>query len=465
MTSLDRDVDDAHLLGGGKKVKQSIKNSLSIWLGICLLMVTVILQPLSVGAQELIDIEAESAILVDAETGKVLYAKNPDMALPPASMTKMMTEYLVWEAIESGKISWDTTTQVSDYAYSISANTSFSGIGLRQNVDYTVKSLYEAMAINSDNATTIVLAELIAGSEGEFVKMMNSKAEEMGLPDFKFVNSTGLDNASLGENYPEGTDPNGTNLLSARSAALLAYNLINDFPESLNISSVPETEFDGHTIRNWNWMLPHDATFLRQYYYEGVDGLKTGYTDFAGYCFTGTVERNGKRLISVVMKTESEEARFIETAKLFDYGYSQFENKELFPAGYQLEDQLTLPVSKGKEKSVQIALKDGFSLPVKQGEEDLYRVVYHIDESLLNDKGELTAPIEKGDKVGTVELVYEGEHDYGFLKTNDQPLTVDLVTTSSVEKNNWFMITIGVIGEFFVNVFDTVVDTVKSWVN
>ena len=104
------------------------------------------------------------------------------------------------------------------------------------------------MAINSDNATTIALAELIAGSEGEFVKLMNQKGEEMGLPDFKFVNSTGLENSDLGDNYPEGTDPNGVNLLSAKSAALLAYHIVNDYPEALEISRIPETEFDGQTM-------------------------------------------------------------------------------------------------------------------------------------------------------------------------------------------------------------------------
>ncbi len=169
---------------------------------------------MSVYADEL-ELEAESVILVDAETGKILYAKDPDVALPPASMTKIMTEYLVWEAIENGDISWDTTTQISDYAYSISANGDFSGVGLTQQKDYTVKELYEAMAINSDNATSIALAELIAGSESEFVKLMNEKGEELGLQEYKFVNSTGLDNESLGDNYPEGTSPNDTNLLSS----------------------------------------------------------------------------------------------------------------------------------------------------------------------------------------------------------------------------------------------------------
>src|SRR5690625_2220018 len=121
------------------------------------------------------------------------------------------------------------------------------------------------MAINSDNATTIALAELIAGSEGEFVKLMNEKGEEMGLSDFKFVNSTGLDNKSLDGKHPEGTKADDTNLMSAKSTALLAYYLITDFPEVLEVSSIPETEFEDQTIRNYNWMLPHETTFLQQF--------------------------------------------------------------------------------------------------------------------------------------------------------------------------------------------------------
>src|SRR5699024_3920592 len=144
------------------------------------LLVSLFVKPGEMFAQEAkkskVKLDAESAILVDANTGKILYEKNADEPLPPASMTKIMTEYLVWEAVESGDFSWDDKIKISDYAYRISANNDFSGIGLRQNVEYTVQDLYEAMAINSDNATTIALAELIAGSEGEFVKMMNAKA-------------------------------------------------------------------------------------------------------------------------------------------------------------------------------------------------------------------------------------------------------------------------------------------------
>ncbi len=417
---------------------------------------------MSVYADEL-ELEAESVILVDAETGKILYAKDPDVALPPASMTKIMTEYLVWEAIKNGDISWDTTTQISDYAYSISANGDFSGVGLTQQKDYTVKELYEAMAINSDNATSIALAELIAGSESEFVKLMNEKGEELGLQEYKFVNSTGLDNESLGDNYPEGTSPNDTNLLSSRAAAILATALVNDYPEALEISSIPSTEFDGQEIDNWNYMLDHDSVNLEQYYYEGVDGLKTGHTDLAGYAFTGTAERDGKRLITVVMKTPSMEKRFEETAKLLDYGFDQFETKELFPAGYQEEGEETIPVAKGKDKEVNIGINNAIQVPVKSGEEELYHLEYTLDEDKLNSNGELEAPIEADEVIGTVNVVYDGEEeDYGYISDEASQESYELVAMDSVEKANWFMLTLQSIGDFFVNMFQGAYNWVKG---
>lgn len=416
---------------------------------------------MSVYADEL-DLEAESAILVDAETGKILYAKDPDVALPPASMTKIMTEYLVWEAIENGDISWDTTTQISDYAYSISANPDFSGVGLTQQKDYTVKVLYEAMAIYSDNGTSIALAELIAGSESEFVKLMNEKGEELGLQEYKFVNSTGLDNESLGDNYPEGTSPNDTNLLSSRAAAILATALVNDYPEALEISNMPSTEFDGQEIDNWNYMLDHDSVNFEQYYYEGVDGLKTGHTDLAGYAFTGTAERDGRRLITVVMKTSSMEKRFEETAKLLDYGFDEFETQELFPAGYQEEGEETIPVAKGKDKEVNIGINNSIQVPVKSGEEELYHLEYTIDKDKLNSNGELEAPIEADEVIGTVNVVYDGEEeDFGYISDEAN----ELVAMDSVEKANWFMLTLQSIGDFFVNMFQGAYNWVKGLFN
>ena len=431
-------------------------------LSVCLLVLIIGLGT-SVDVSAVSDLEAESGIIVDAKTGDVLFSKNADMKLPPASMTKMMTEYLVLEAIDEGTITWETTTQISDYAYSISANTSFSGIGLRQSQDYTVRQLYEGMAIISDNATTIALAELVADSETEFVKLMNQKGEELGLTDFKFVNSTGLNNKSLGDNRPEGTGAEEDNLMTARATAKLAYHLVNDYPEVLEFSSTIRSELDGQPLENLNWMLPWNNDNFAQYAFEGVDGLKTGYTSEAGYCFTGTALRGDQRFITVVMRTDSYGARFEETIKLMNYGFNEFTDMTLFTAGETVEGVETLPVAKGKVDTVNVALKEDVSRMVKNEEEELYSLTYTLNEDNLDKNGALVAPIEAGTVVGTATLVYSGEEDYGNIDLAKNQQTVELVTTAAVEKDNWFMLVLGVIGDFFVSLYQTVADTVKGW--
>lgn len=395
------------------------------------------------------DTKAESAIIVDVNSGKILFAKNENEALPPASMTKMMTEYIVLEKIAAGELNWDTTTEISDYVYNISADNEFSGIGLRKDHDYTVEELFNAMVINSDNATTIALAELVAGSESEFIKIMNEKAKELGLTNAKFVNSTGLDNSSLQGYHPEGTDVDETNLLSARDAARLAYHLVKDYPESLEKSSIPSLEFEDRLMTNWNWMLPHDSVNFQQYYYEGVDGIKTGNTELAKYAFTSTAERDGVRLITVVMKTDSVEERFNETAKLLDYGFDQFEEVELFPAHYKLEDQSEIFVTKGKEDTVEVALADAISLKVRKGTEEDYGVMIELDDSLTDEDGKLVAPIEKGEKVGIAKLVYNESTAIPHITNEEQTIEVDIVATEEVKKKNWFSLMLGGIGNFF----------------
>ncbi|MFD2638487.1 D-alanyl-D-alanine carboxypeptidase family protein [Piscibacillus salipiscarius] len=431
-------------------------HTIRLWIMIAVLALSSLyIAPIASSASSF-DVNAESAILVDFETGDVLFAKNADTSLPPASMTKMMTEYLVLEAIKNGEITWETETQISEYAYSISADNSFSGVGLRLDHPYTVKDLYDAMVINSDNATTIALAELIAGSEGEFVKMMNAKAKELGMKDYEFVNSTGLNNSSLGENYPEGTDPNGENMMSARDTAKLAYHLVKDYREVLEVSSIPVKEFEGNTMINWNWMLPgHESQNFKQYSYKGLDGLKTGHTDLAGYTFTGTAERDGQRLISVVMRTDSIGARFFETAKLLDYGFNNFSKTTLVEAGYQVEGESSIPVAKGKEESVSVEAGQAIEKVIKEGEEENYSAKFEVSEEALNDNGELVAPIEAGTEVGKVVLTYEGEEDFGHLVDGDQ-ISVPLVTSDGVEKSNWFVLMLQAIGDFFVDLFGSI---------
>ncbi len=413
-----------------------------------------------------LNLEVGAAILIDAETGKVLYEYNADELLGVASMSKMMTEYLVLEAIHEGKISWDDEIVIDEFIHRLSSpSLGLSTVGLTQGESYTIKELFDTMAIHSANASTVALAQEVARvytgnkSEAEFVKLMNVKAKELGLPEgsYHFVNSSGLNNSDMLGNHPEGTDANDENKMTARSVAKLAYHLLKDYPQVLETARQPELQFrDGRIYKNFNFMLP-GLTFE----YPGVDGLKTGYTDFAGYNFTATAERNGQRFISVVMKADSQISRFQETKKLLDYAFTSFSKVELFPANMKIEGYEILPVTKGKEDSVPIATKDPLHLVIKNGEEGLYKSKFVLDESKLDENGALVAPIEKGEVVGYLTYEYEGD-DYGFIDP-DQVAKVEVVVTESVEKANWFVLLLRGIGDFFSNLWGDITSAISGW--
>ncbi len=402
-----------------------------------------------------LNIEAGAAILVEADSGKILYQKNADELLAIASMTKMMSEYLVNEAVAKGKLKWDQKVKVSDYAYKISQDRSLSNVPLRNGESYTVKELYEAMAIYSANGATIALAEAVAGKEVDFVKMMNEKSKEFGLKNYKFVNSTGLTNKDLKGQHPEGTTPDEENKMSARDVAILAQHLIKDFPKILDTAKIPKKTFrEGTTDRiemsNWNWML---EGLVKKY--DGVDGLKTGSTPEAGDCFTGTVEKNGMRFISVVIKTNSHTARFDETKKLYDYGFANFEMKKMYEKGTSVKGKETVRVENAKDKDVAVQTKQAVSLPMPKGSKDIYKA--ELKEA---SKGQ-EAPIKKGAALGQMVITPKDPNDPGFL--SGKLLQVDLVTTSAVEEANWFTRSMRGIGSFFSGMWNSAVDTVKGW--
>lgn len=417
----------------------------------------------SASAAPSLDVKAEAAILVDAETGKILYQKNADKLLPPASMSKMMTEYLLLEAINKKKISWEQKTSISEYAHKISQNRTLSNVPLRIDDKYTVRELYQAMAIYSANGATIALAELLAGSEGEFVKRMNAKAKEFGMKDYHFVNSTGLNNKDLFGNHSSGNETD-ENMMSARATAILAFRLLSDHPEVLETASIPKMVFregsdDEIEMENWNWMLP---SLVKGY--NGVDGLKTGSTDLAGNCFTGTIKKGDTRLISVVMKTDSRLARFDETKKLFDFGFANFEKEQILPDNYQVKGNKTLPVLKGKEKEVKVATKEPLSMVIKRGEKENYKPKFVVDKKKMTKDGELTAPVKKGEVVGHINVEYTGQgEDYGYLLDGDTKGKTEVVTTKSVEKANWFVLALRGVGGFFGGLWSGAVDMVKGW--
>ncbi|MFS0766756.1 D-alanyl-D-alanine carboxypeptidase family protein [Peribacillus phoenicis] len=410
----------------------------------------------AVAESDNLGLKAEAAIIIDGETGQIVYEKNADKVLGIASMSKMMTEYIIMESIENGKISWDQKVKINKYVHDLSKAPNLSNVGLTEGEDYTVKELYQAMAVYSGNAATVALAQLVSGSEKSFVKLMNEKANELGLKNHKFVNASGLNNGDLLGQFPSG-DEDDENIMTAKDTALLAYRLINDYPEVLKIASIPKLKFrDGKEYPNFNWMLPGLI-----FEYKGVDGLKTGSTDFAGYGHTGTVIQDGQRYITVVMKSTNKNERFADSTKLMNYAYATFKKEKVLPANYQVKGKETLSVVKGKEKNVKIQSEKAIELLVENGEKDNYKTDLVIDKNKLNDDGKLTAPIKKGEKLGYITVTPKKGENYGYI--NGDQVKVNVVAAESVEKANWFVLSMRAVGGFFGDVWSSVASTVKGW--
>jgi serine-type D-Ala-D-Ala carboxypeptidase (penicillin-binding protein 5/6) len=445
----------------GYKVKKWFQKSVVSFL--VLVLAAGVFQPaISANAEDALNVNAEAAIIVEAETGKIIYEKNSETALGIASMTKMMTEYLLLEAVNEGKVDWEQEYTIPVPLSNLSHKTDLSNVPLEAEAQYTVRELYEAMAIYSANAATMAITNIIAGSESNFIKMMSDKAEELGLESYKFVNSTGLNNRDLGDMRPEGTGAEDENVMSAKDTAKLAFHLINDYPEVLETASITKKKFGGVNMDNWNWMLPGLV-----YEYEGMDGLKTGTTDLAGYCFTGTAERNGTRYITVVMDAHPNEgenpyhARFAQTANMMNYAFNNFTTEEIFPANYEVKGQKVLPVVKGKEKEVAIHSKEPLKMVVKNGEKE-FKPKLVLDKKKLNEDQQLTAPIKDEEQVGY--LTIEGGDELGYITkkaaANGQ---VPVVTADGVEKANWFVLSMRAVGGFFSDIWGSVTSTVKGW--
>nr|WP_087945491.1 serine hydrolase [Paenisporosarcina sp. TG20] len=455
-------------MAGVLEVKSVWNKALVRWLLLPILMVSmVVTQPVSTDAEESLNLLVDSAILIDADTGKILYEQNADTAVGIASMTKMMTEYLLFEAIENGQITWDQKYSMTDFTYKISQDRRLSNVPLRQDGSYSIEELYEAMAIYSANAATMAIAETIAGTETEFVKMMNKKAEELGLVDYKFVNSTGLNNSDLQGMHPQGTGEDDENVMPAKSVAKLAYHLLKDYPQVLETTSIPSKVFregtsDAIKMDNWNFMLPG---FVYEYKNAKVDGLKTGTTNFAGHCFTGTAEKDGLRVIAVVTKAVdsngvgSYKARFDATSALFNYGFSQFSKEEIVPSGFEFKDQKHISVIKGKEDQVGITVKEPIEMVIKTSEKELYTPKLVLNEDKVIE-GSLEAEIEKDEVIGHVELVKSEGTDYGYITGKTK--SSEVVTTEAVERASWFSLGLQGIGHFFGKLWNGATDFVSG---
>ncbi|MGY3779710.1 serine hydrolase [Isobaculum melis] len=410
-------------------------------------------------AENPITINAGAALAVDAESGKILFNQNGDEALGIASMTKMVTEYLVLEEVAAGNLSWDQKVSVSDYAYAISQDNNLSNVALAQTKEYTVKELYDAVAIFSANGAAIALAEKIAGSEPAFVDKMREKVESWGIENYQLYNSTGLSNEDLGGHLYPGSKETDENQMSAKSMAIIAQRLLKDYPEILETSKISSQKFQPDTVdeilmENWNWMLPGLL-----YEHAGVDGLKTGSTLFAGACFTGTATKDGMRIITVVLNAKDADgtegdmkSRFIETAKLMDYIFANWEIKEVTKSGDTIPEQKTLPVVDGKEDEVKIELTGAIKIPVpKDFELENLEMTFTAKKGILNKKDEIEAPIKKDTEVGTATVKVKGD-DLGYLNGGAGE-EVKVQTAEDADKANFFVLMGRGIKNFFAGLF------------
>ena len=390
-------------------------------------------------------LQVRSAVLMEPTTGQVLVSFNADNALPPASMTKMMTEYIVQHEIKQKNLSWDTMVTVKENA----SKSQGSRIFLAEGDQHTVEELYIAMAVGSANDAAVALAEHIAGSEQEFVKIMNDNAKRMGMKTAHFVNATGLSKSDMPEKYrPEGDDET---VMSAMDTAKLVKYIVEEHPDFSKYTTIQSYKFrerDKDPIINLNWMLEANKNVpnFRSFAYEGLDGMKTGFTEQALNTFAGTAERNGMRLISVVMGAETKASRFTETRKLLDYGFNNFEIKQVVDAGSTVEGFETAPVNKGKEKTVKLATNKPVSFMVPKGSEGK-----NVTFEAKLDNEALTAPVKKGTKVGTVTYSYTIDG-----VKNAQKATVDLITAEETEKAGWFKLFLRAIGQFFADLFESI---------
>ncbi|MDF2800346.1 MAG: hypothetical protein K0S61_249 [Anaerocolumna sp.] len=343
-----------------------------------------------------LEITSTSAVVIEGSTGSVIYEKNKDEKLRPASITKVMTLLLIFEAVDSGKIKLTDEVTVSEYAASMGG----SQVYLEPNETQTVETMIKCISIASANDASVAMAEHIAGSETEFVQQMNEKAKEIGMLNTNFVNCCGLD---VDNHYS-----------SAYDVALMSKELITNHPEISKYSTVWMDTITHTTKKGQSeFGLTNTNKLIKSY--NGITGLKTGSTGLAKYCLSATANRGGMDLIAVVMAAPETKIRFREASKLLDYGFA---NCSIFSDDNKDLAVVPIPVKKGVEKEVNYKVNDKFSYLCLKGTNpaDITKNV------TINE--DITAPIKENDKVGEITYKLGGE-TIG---------TVDIVAATGVDK-------------------------------
>jgi len=315
-------------------------------------------------------LSANSYILVDFNSNHVLVESNPDMRVEPASITKVMTSYVVFTELASGNIQLADMVNVSEIAW----RTGGSRMFIEPKMEVTVEQLIKGMVIQSGNDASVALAEHLAGTEEAFAGLMNHYAAQLGMTNSNFINSTGL--------------PHEDHYTTARDVATLSIALIADFPEFYRWYSEKEYSFNNIRQHNRNNLLWRDPA---------VDGLKTGHTQAAGYCLAASAKRDGMRLVSVVLGSGSESSRVSESQSLLNYGFRFFETVQLYKAGQELAEG---KVWKGEEEQIKLGIRDELFVTIPRGR-------YDDLDARVEMRPELIAPIAEGEEVGQISIRLE----------------------------------------------------------
>ena len=349
----------------------------------------------TVQAEELVR-DGKAAILMEVETGTILYEKDVHKQLAPASMTKMMSMYLILEAINNELMAWEDEISISEHAASLGG----SQVYLKPGEQMTVKDLFKSIAIASANDSVTALGEQVAGSEERFVEMMNEKAQELGMENTVFKNPTGL-------------SADG-HLTTPFDMALLARHLLLNYPEVLEFTQLYE-DYIRQDSDSPFWLV-NTNKLLRTV--EGVDGLKTGYTQKAGYCLTATAKRGDMRVITVVMGSSKSDLRNQDTAALIEFAFSQFELVPKIEKGTIVSTSYNMLAT---TREFNIVTAEPIS--VLKGKTD----VQQSEDYTVTINEDLTLPIQPGDEVGTLVYYYNGE----------EHIQIALTVSETVEKNNF----------------------------
>ena len=356
------------------------------------------------------ELQAKGAVLIDCNTGSILQEKNGNEKLPIASVTKVMSMLLIMEAIDSGKLSFDTKVTISDNSYRMGG----TQVWLEPREVFTVHELLQAVSIRSANDATVALAEAVAGSEDAFVALMNERAKELGMKNTNFLDSTGL--TDIGH------------YSSAYDVALMSRELLLNHPGITKYTTPWQAKFRENTPGRKPVLLDNTNKLVK--FYEGAVGLKTGYTAVSGHCLSASAVRNGQQLIAVVLGEPDSNTRFAEARKLLDYGFANFETTLVNNKGEEVQQ---VQVKKGLQQYTNAVYKQDVKLLLKKGEKGKV-------ERIINLENNLSAPVSQGQKIG--EIIY--------MISGNEVGNAELVASNSVQKASFIKLFLLMMREWFV---------------